>query len=117
MGRKSPLHSITLSQACDGMILAKQAADRSPNTINNYQHAFAKLRLLHWVWPLGVRCKVHSRICASFSGDKGGFPPGRGASRSKASSPPWRKRCNHKSTVGRLVCNVWLMATLFRPPA
>jgi len=45
MGRKSSLHSITLLQACDGMILAKQAAGRSPNTINNYHHAFAKLRL------------------------------------------------------------------------
>lgn len=45
MGRKSPLQSISLAQACDGMILAKQAAGRSPNTINNYLHAFAKLRL------------------------------------------------------------------------
>ena len=45
MGRKSPLHAISLAQACDGMILAKQAAGRSPNTINNYLNAFAKLRL------------------------------------------------------------------------
>ena len=45
MGRKSPLHAISLSQACDGMILAKQAAGRSPNTINNYLNAFGKLRL------------------------------------------------------------------------
>jgi site-specific recombinase XerD len=47
MGRKSPLHAISLAQACDGMTLgvAKQAAGRSPNTINNYLNAFAKLRL------------------------------------------------------------------------
>jgi integrase/recombinase XerD len=45
MGRKSPLHAIRLAQACDGMTLAKQAAGRSPNTINNYLNAFAKLRL------------------------------------------------------------------------
>jgi Phage integrase, N-terminal SAM-like domain len=45
MGRKSPLHAISLAQACDGMILAKQAAGRSPNTINNYLNAFGKLRL------------------------------------------------------------------------
>lgn len=66
MGRKSPLHSITLSQACDGMILAKQAAGRSPNTINNYQHAFAKLRLFLPDNPL-LACITRAQLVAFFS--------------------------------------------------
>ena len=47
MGRKSPLHAVRLSQACDGVTqrVAKQAAGRSPNAINNYLNAFGKLRL------------------------------------------------------------------------
>ena len=68
MGRKSPLHSITLAQAGDGMILAKQAAGRSPNTINNYQHAFAKLRL--FLPPSGnplLACITRAQLVAFFS--------------------------------------------------
>ena len=37
--------SITLSQACEGMLLNKQAEGRSVNTINDYRNSFQKLSL------------------------------------------------------------------------
>jgi hypothetical protein len=37
--------SITLSQACEGMLLNKQAEGRSVHTINDYRNSFQKLAL------------------------------------------------------------------------
>jgi hypothetical protein len=37
--------SITLSQACEGMLLNKQAEGRSIHTINDYRNSFQKLAL------------------------------------------------------------------------
>ena len=36
--------SITLSQACDGLVRYKSATGMSPNTIRNYRTTFAKLQ-------------------------------------------------------------------------
>ena len=37
--------SITLSQACEAMILYRQAEGKSPHTITDYQNTFKKLTL------------------------------------------------------------------------
>jgi len=37
--------SITLSQACDGLVRFKNAAGMSPNTLRNYRTTFAKLQV------------------------------------------------------------------------
>jgi len=36
--------SITLTQACDGLVRYKSATGMSPNTIRNYRTTFAKLQ-------------------------------------------------------------------------
>ena len=36
--------SITLTQACDGLVRYKSATGLSPNTIRNYRTTFAKLQ-------------------------------------------------------------------------
>src|SRR5208337_753572 len=77
----------------------------------------AMSRQLHCVIPLGLVCKVASTSALILSAPYVGLRPRPGAISHRLSRPSSAKRCRHKITVLRLICNCAAMALSDWPAA
>ena len=59
------MEKLTLSKACEGLLLYKTAGGKSPHTIRNYRNSFRKLKLF---FPRSIGFK-NWRHAISFRGD------------------------------------------------
>ena len=62
--------SITLSQACDGVVRYKSATGLSPNTIRNYRTTFAKLKAYFESHPERSEAESQDPAFASITRDQ-----------------------------------------------